>query len=64
MPCFHPLQAFQCLDGSIVFTDNLRRNDVVRSLKLPCGSCVGCRLERSRQCAVRIMHEASTHAYV
>lgn len=30
-------------------------------LKLPCGRCVGCRLERSRQWAVRCMHEASLH---
>jgi len=29
------------------------------SLRLPCGRCVGCRLERSRQWAVRCMHEAS-----
>lgn len=30
-------------------------------IKLPCGQCVGCRLERSRQWAVRCMHEASLH---
>lgn len=28
---------------------------------VPCGRCHGCRLERSRQWAVRIMHEASLH---
>ena len=37
------------------------RGDVLRALTLPCGQCVGCRLERSRQWAVRIMHEASLH---
>lgn len=31
------------------------------NLQLPCGQCVGCRLERSRQWAVRVMHEASLH---
>lgn len=30
-------------------------------MQVPCGQCVGCRLERSRQWAVRIMHEASLH---
>lgn len=30
-------------------------------LKLPCGQCIGCRLERSRQWAVRCVHEASMH---
>lgn len=61
MPCYHPIDAFQCSDGSVVFTDNLRRNDVVRRLQVPCGRCVGCRLERSRQWAVRCMHEASLY---
>lgn len=30
-------------------------------VKVPCGQCIGCRLERSRQWAVRCMHEASLH---
>jgi hypothetical protein len=59
MACFHPLQAYQCSDGSIIFSE--RKGDVVRSLSLPCGQCRGCRLERSRQWAVRCMHEASLH---
>jgi len=29
--------------------------------ELPCGQCIGCRLEKSRQWAVRCMHEAETH---
>lgn len=28
---------------------------------LPCGRCIGCRLERSRQWAVRMVHEASLY---
>lgn len=31
------------------------------ALELPCGNCVGCRLERSRQWAIRCVHEASLH---
>lgn len=30
-------------------------------LNLPCGQCIGCRLERSRQWAVRCVHEASLY---
>ncbi len=30
-------------------------------VKLPCGQCVGCRLERSRQWAIRCSHEASLY---
>lgn len=33
----------------------------MRSLFLPCGQCIGCRLERSRQWAIRCMHEASLY---
>jgi hypothetical protein len=60
MACFKPLKAFQCFDKSIVFTE-ARKHDIVRSLELPCGQCVGCRLERSRQWAIRCMHEASLY---
>lgn len=30
-------------------------------LEIPCGQCVGCRLERSRQWAMRCVHEAQMH---
>lgn len=60
MSCVNPLKAFQCFDKSIVF-DEVRKHDIVRSLSLPCGQCIGCRLERSRQWAMRCMHEAQLH---
>lgn len=60
MPCFHPLQAYKTACGDVVFHESARV-DVVRSLSLPCGQCVGCRLERSRQWATRCMHEASLY---
>lgn len=58
MACFKPLSAYQQVDGSVVFVEC---GDVLRALTLPCGQCVGCRLERSRQWAVRCMHEAQMH---
>ncbi|MEY3590878.1 MAG: hypothetical protein RLZZ466_1399, partial [Bacteroidota bacterium] len=60
MPCYHPLTAFQCADGSIVFHER-RWHNTVKNLSLPCGQCIGCRLERSRQWAMRCMHEAQLH---
>lgn len=60
MPCFRPLTAYQCADGQVVFVER-RRFDVVRQLQLPCGQCIGCRLERSRQWAARCMAEAKSH---
>lgn len=44
--------------GDIQFSP---RGDVVSELQLPCGQCIGCRLERSRQWAIRCVHEASLH---
>jgi hypothetical protein len=65
MPCYYPLQAYiygTNLNGSSVIRFNPPPN-VPSSLlmKLPCGTCIGCRLEHSRQWAVRMTHEASLH---
>jgi len=60
MPCFHPLAAYRTGSGQVVFSEVPGRG-VVSALTLPCGQCLGCRLERSRQWAVRCMHEAALH---
>lgn len=56
MPCYYPLNAMRSSSG-IQFT-----GDTIGNIKIPCGRCVGCRLERSRQWSVRIMHESQLHA--
>lgn len=38
-----------------------KRGDVVQELRLPCGECVGCKMERARQWAVRCLHESFMH---
>lgn len=38
-----------------------RLNSTGEPLTVPCGQCIGCRLERSRQWAVRNMHENALH---
>lgn len=63
MPCFHPLEGWRGapLAGQptgIVFN---RRASTGIKMRVPCGQCIGCRLERSRQWAVRAMHEAKMH---
>lgn len=58
MACFHPQVAWQLEDGQVVFK---QAGKVKRELKLPCGGCVGCRLERSRTWMVRVMNEAQLH---
>lgn len=60
MSCFRPLQAWQTEGGEVVFSE---RGAIRRPLVLPCGQCIGCRLERSRQWATRCMHESSLHDF-
>lgn len=59
MPCSYPITAYKTAGGAVVFSD--ARTDTVATLQLPCGQCTRCRLERSRQWAIRIMHEAQLH---
>lgn len=70
MPCYHPLQASFSLRSDGKKDVRFLRNDLFKhgvspldgsGLFIPCGQCSGCRLERSRQMAVRAMHEASLY---
>lgn len=67
MACFHPLRAMRVggsvrvlgeHDGRCFQSDNGRDVFVV-----PCGQCIGCRLERSRQWAVRCCCEAQLYEH-
>ena len=58
MPCYKPQKVYQRDDGRIVWAE---RGSIRRSLTLPCGGCIGCRLEASRGWAVRCLHEAQMH---
>ncbi len=57
VPCYRPIPAYRVRGGSVSF----KHTEDSGELKLPCGSCIGCRLERSRQWAVRMVHEAQMH---
>src|SRR4051794_29862641 len=66
MPCFRPLKGYRARvtnpdtgKRSIVFNARKGFNDL--PVDLPCGQCIGCRLERSRQWAIRCSHEAKLH---
>lgn len=67
MACFHPLRAYRKRPGGPAYvkprtvTFDLREGYADLQVLIPCGQCVGCRLERSRQWAVRCMHEASLY---
>jgi len=58
LTCYHPLDCFFVVSGQ---TGKLavRFSGDGEPGQVPCGQCIGCRLERSRQWAARCMHEAS-----
>ncbi|QXP08192.1 MAG: replication initiator protein [Arizlama microvirus] len=66
MPCYHPLKGYygrktnpETGKRAIVFS--AREGYYDAPVALPCGRCIGCRLERSRQWATRCVHEASLY---
>lgn len=65
MPCYHPMLAYRSRslneNGKRPITFKASEGYTDLTVKLPCGQCIGCRLERSRQWAVRCVHEAQLH---
>lgn len=72
MVCYHPLTAFYgpvnkktgkrtiVFDNTLNFKKGINKDNI---LLLPCGQCIGCRLEKSRKWAIRCVHEATQHAH-
>lgn len=60
MPCYHPLTAWPSKSGGRVFFKLGPECGQARIL-LPCGQCIGCRLDRAQEWAIRCYHEASMH---
>lgn len=66
MPCYTPLRGFlakfvnpETGKRSVVFNPKDAFTDL--PVFVACGRCIGCRLERSRQWAIRCVHEASMY---
>lgn len=59
MVCFHPVKGYRAPGGQVVFAK--KHGYVDLPVSVPCGQCNGCRLEKSRQWAMRIMHESSLY---
>lgn len=55
MPCFHPIPAYRH-GGGISFASH------VHNIRIPCGQCIGCRLEYSRKWAMRCVAESKMHS--
>ena len=65
MPCYHPLKAYKSTTVSatgkrfVVFNRRAGHPDL--PITIPCGWCIGCRIERTREWAIRCTHEAQMH---
>ena len=65
MPCFKPLKAWRTLENTsnnkkaIAFS---KPGGYSHPIQLPCGQCIGCRLDRSLSWAIRCTHESQLHA--
>lgn len=64
MTCYHPNNAHVAglrETGTKIIHFGLPKNSDQEPLLLPCGQCIGCRLDRSIMWAARCMHEAQMH---
>jgi hypothetical protein len=65
MPCYHPVTAYRSKSvndsgkRSLVFKLSEAIDDTETTI--PCGGCVGCRLDHAGQWAARLTHEAKFH---
>lgn len=57
MPCYKPRQVWKPKTGRILF----RGAPGATETTIPCGWCIGCRLDRTKQWATRCVHEAQLH---
>lgn len=74
MTCYHPIKAFKLRHWvgedskipKIVFnaeSPSYIGNVFYMPIELPCGKCIGCRLEYAREWACRCVHEASLYKH-
>lgn len=65
MSCYNPLNGWRSKsltkNGKFKVVFNVKEGHVDMPIKVPCGQCIGCRIDKARQWAVRIMNEASLH---
>ncbi len=65
MPCYKPITAHQAVNKNkqnrAIISFKERNEFATFQVQLPCGQCIGCRLDRSITWAARCMHEAQMH---
>ncbi len=65
MPCYHPMKGYRARHvtekGKRPIVFDVKQGFVDMPVMLPCGRCIGCKLEHSRQWAMRQVHESQLH---
>lgn len=56
MSCYRPLRGLRNPSGTVSIVG---RPDAAWSMELPCGRCIGCKIDHARGWSIRIGHEAS-----
>lgn len=63
MPCYEPMVAVRNPGGKLVFSHKASPLGRIGQIILPCRKCIGCRLDYSKQWALRCVHEAQMHEH-
>lgn len=50
MACFHTITAYRLRNGELSFKD---KGEILEKLQLPCGKCIGCKLDHANEWATR-----------
>lgn len=65
MTCYHPIQGYRSKklteNGKFRIVFNPREGHHDLPIEVPCGQCIGCRLEKSKVWATRCLHESTLH---
>lgn len=65
MTCYYPREGWRARhlnpSGKRGLVFNRAQGYVDMPVTVPCGRCLGCRLEKSRQWAIRLLHESKLH---
>jgi hypothetical protein len=65
MPCYHPVTAWRAkhpnASGKRGLVFSQEHAAPCSQLQIPCGGCIGCKMDKSRQWMLRLMHEAKFH---
>lgn len=68
MACFHPILGYKLQNevtengkAKIIFDKKAVGNRSYLKIQVPCGRCIGCRIDKSREWALRCVNEADLH---